>query len=64
MLSDYPPQSIVSGEVSLQPHTSKFVNLKCSEAFIFKLLLLEVSTRRQHFVRATRALEKSHVPGL
>ena len=52
MLSDYPPQSIVSGEVSLQPHTSKFVNLKCSEAFIFKLLLLEVSTRRQHFVRA------------
>ena len=27
------------------------VNLKCSKALLFKLLLLEVSTRQQHFLR-------------
>ena len=33
------------------PCLTGFVNLKCSKALIFKLLLLEVSTRQQHFLR-------------
>lgn len=33
------------------PCLTRFMNLKYSKALIFKLLLLEVSTRQQHFLR-------------